>query len=215
MAANLPRHAEIRERIPFMKRIVVGLAVLAFVMAASSLYAQETEHGAFGIYADYFRLSATGNTNYGGIGGRVGFNVWRDLQLEGQMTYDIPQDFKTVIPNPFTTVNTSSSVSLLHGLFGPKYAFYVKHTRIFGTVQGGFIRIGASSSGIGSAFVSSVSQIGDTIGSTNTSGALYPGGGVEHYFGRYGIRVDAGDLIYWNGGAHNNLVLKVGPQMKF
>jgi hypothetical protein len=193
-----------------MRQIVVGLAVLAFAIASPSLYAQEGNHGVAGIYGDYFRLNATG-TDYLGIGGRVGFNVAPRVQLEGQMTYDFEQSFTTITATPISTFVQRSNVTLLHGLFGPKFVLGTEHARLFGTVQGGFLRFGVNNGSTGSSFVTSVNGFGDT----NTNGALYPGGGGEFYVGPIGIRVDVGDLIYWNGGANHNLVLKFGPQIKF
>ena len=194
-----------------MKRIIVGLAVVALAMSATSLYAQEGNHGEAGVYGDYFRLGATG-TDYLGIGGRVGFNIAPRIQLEGQMTYDFEQSFISILPTGVdTTLVQRSNVTLLHGLFGPKFVLGTEHARVFGTVQGGFLRFGVSNGSTGSAFIASVNNFGDS----NTNGALYPGGGAEFYLGPIGMRVDVGDLIYWNGGSHNNLVVKFGPQIKF
>ena len=194
-----------------MKPMVVRLAVLGILMAAQSVFAQEHDHGEFGVYGDYFRLRAAGNTNYLGAGGRIGFNVAPRVQLEGQMTYDFERSFTTMTPTAFTTTVGRSSVTLLHGLFGPKFALGTDHARLFGTVQGGFIRFGVSNGSTVNGFVNSVSNFGDT----STHGAFYPGGGGEFYAGPFGVRIDVGDFIYWNGGAHNNLVVKFGPQIKF
>ena len=199
-----------------MKTMFVGIAALSLTMSAMSLYAQENDHGEIGVYGDYFRLSAAGNTNYAGVGGRVGFNVAPRVQLEAQMAYDFEQTFSTTTttalsPTTFVTIVQRSSGTLLHGLFGPKVVLGTEHARLFGTVQGGFLRFGASNGSPGSGFVNSVTNFGDS----STNGALYPGGGAEFYLGPIGIRVDAGDFIYWNAGPHHNLVVKFGPQIKF
>jgi hypothetical protein len=44
---------------------------------------------------------------------------------------------------------------------------------------------------------------------------FYPGGGVEMFAGRLGLRVEAGDEIYWNSGTHNNLNVDAGPVIRF
>jgi hypothetical protein len=44
---------------------------------------------------------------------------------------------------------------------------------------------------------------------------LYPGGGVEFFLGPIGIRMEVGDEIYFNDGAHNNLRATFGPQIRF
>jgi hypothetical protein len=190
--------------------MVVGLALLVLT-AAPSVFAQERDHGEIGVYGDYFRLNALGNADYVGVGGRVGFNVAPKVQLEAQMAYDFAQSFTRITSTTFTTTVGQTSINLLHGLFGPKFSLGTDHARLFGTVQGGFIRFGVSNSGPGSGFVNSVGNFGDT----NTNGAIYPGGGGEFYVGPIGVRIDVGDFIYFSGGAHNNLVVKFGPQIKF
>jgi hypothetical protein len=44
---------------------------------------------------------------------------------------------------------------------------------------------------------------------------FYPGGGVEFNAGRLGIRVEAGDEIYFDNGANHNFRLTAGPQIRF
>jgi hypothetical protein len=46
-------------------------------------------------------------------------------------------------------------------------------------------------------------------------GAVYPGGGIEAYLGPIGLRIDVGDEIYFQSGAHNNLRLTFGPSIRF
>lgn len=193
-----------------MKRVVFGLALFAFAMAPS-VFAQEHDHGELGVYGDYLRLSQLGNTDFMGVGGRVGFNVAPRVQLEGQMTYDFAQNFTATSSSTISTTIVRSNVTLLHGLFGPKFSIGSDHARFFGTVQGGFIRFGVANGSTPNSFVSSISAFGDS----STNGALYPGIGGEFYVGPVGVRVDAGDFIYWNAGAHHNLSVKFGPQIKF
>src|SRR5215470_19038300 len=100
-----------------MKTMAVACAVIALAIAAPSVFAQEHDHGEFGVYGDYFRLSEAGNANFMGVGGRVGFNVAPRVQLEGQMTYDFEQSFDN--GSTFGTTISRSSMTLLHGLFGP------------------------------------------------------------------------------------------------
>jgi hypothetical protein len=47
----------------------------------------------------------------------------------------------------------------------------------------------------------------NTVGLTTgtTTFAVYPGGGVEAFFGPIGLRAEVGDDIYFNNCAHNNL----------
>lgn len=194
-----------------MNRVVVGFTLVAFAMMAPSVFAQEHDHGEAGVYGDYFRLGEAGNANFLGVGGRVGFNVAPRVQLEGQMTYDFEQSFNFTNSTTITTTVGRSSLTLLHGLFGPKFELGTEHARFFGTVQGGFIRFGAANGTVSNAFTSSISNFGDTA----THGALYPGVGGEFYVGPVGLRIDVGDFIYWNNGAQNNLTVRFGPQIKF
>jgi hypothetical protein len=195
-----------------MKRMAMAYAVLALAMAAPSVFAQEHDHGEFGVYGDYFRLSQAGDANFEGVGGRIGFNVAPRVQLEGQMTYDFAQSF-TFTNNSGVSGGTigRSSLTLWHGLFGPKLVLGTDHARFFGTVQGGFMRFGVSNGSVTNSFTTSVSNFGDT----STHGAIYPGVGGEFYVGPVGLRLDVGDFIYWNNGAQHNLSVKFGPQIKF
>jgi hypothetical protein len=195
-----------------MKTMAVACAVIALAMAAPSVFAQEHDHGEFGVYGDYFRLSEAGNANFEGVGGRIGFNVAPRVQLEGQMTYDFQQSF-TFNNNSGISGATigNSSLTLWHGLFGPKFILGTDHARFFGTVQGGFIRFGAAGGSEATSFTNSVGSFGDTA----THGAMYPGVGGEFYVGPVGLRLDVGDFIYFNNGAQHNLSVKFGPQIKF
>jgi hypothetical protein len=68
-----------------MKRFALFLFFAAcFVPLAS---AQDGEHVQLGVFADYLRLSQTDN-NFGGIGARVGFQLFKEVKLEGEMSYD-------------------------------------------------------------------------------------------------------------------------------
>ena len=50
---------------------------------------------------------------------------------------------------------------------------------------------------------------------SGTFGALYPGAGIEGHVGRVGLRLDVGDMIYFDNGARNNLKVSVGPYIRF
>jgi hypothetical protein len=47
------------------------------------------------------------------------------------------------------------------------------------------------------------------------NGVFYPGGGLEGRIGPVGLRLDIGDEMYFNGGAHNNLRVSFGPFIRF
>jgi len=65
-----------------MSRIVLFL-ILCGIVATPALVAQD--HVAVGAYADYFRLSQT-NTNFAGLGGRLGFGLGHRVMLEAILT---------------------------------------------------------------------------------------------------------------------------------
>jgi hypothetical protein len=194
-----------------MKKAIVGLTVLVFAMIVPSLFAQEHDHGEVGVFGDYFRLSEAGNANFMGVGGRVGFNVAPRVQLEGQMAYDFEQSFDFTNGSTSGTTISRSSLTLLHGLFGPKVTVGTDHARFFGTVQGGFLRFGVNNGSTSNSFATSIDNFGDS----STHGAMYPGIGGEFYVGPVGLRLDVGDFIYFSNGAQNNLTVRFGPQIKF
>jgi hypothetical protein len=49
----------------------------------------------------------------------------------------------------------------------------------------------------------------------NVSGALFPGAGVEGHLGPIGLRLEAGDEIYFNSGTHHNPRVAFGPFIRF
>jgi hypothetical protein len=60
---------------------------------------------------------------------------------------------------------------------------------------------------VGTAFTS--------VGSSGTHFAAYPGGGVEGFWGPFGLRAEVGDEIYLRNGTFNNLRVTFGPQLRF
>ena len=102
-----------------MKRILGLLVVLAMMVAVPALYAQE-EHGEVGVFGDLTRLGPAGNTNFTGLGGRLGFNVNNHLQFEGDIGYDFSKNFTNTSSNGLNTSFGTSSLRMLRGVFGPK-----------------------------------------------------------------------------------------------
>jgi hypothetical protein len=86
------------------------------------------------------------------------------------------------------------------------------HFRPFATLKAGVIDFRLSGSLLPySGVVSSV--LG--LRTSNLNAALYPGGGIEASLGPVGLRFEAGDEIYFNHGAHNNLRITFGPILRF
>jgi hypothetical protein len=101
---------------------------------------------------------------------------------------------------------------LLHGLFGPKVALGHSNFHPFVTLKGGFLntRFDPAPATLGT-FTSSV----EDLRAKDVMGSLYPGGGIELHLGPIGLRLEAGDDIYFNHGTHNNLRVSIGPYIRF
>ena len=185
--------------------------------AASSTIPQRNDegspyhHGEFGVQANYLRLGNFNNLNTLGVGANLDFNAGRHMQLEAQMAYNFERNTTTTTnTGGFTSFNRTGLRSLT-GLFGPKFISGTGAWRVFGTVQGGFLHFNTSNKGPISGFIGSVGSVTDF----GTFGVFYPGVGVEAFAGPIGLRLDVGDEMYFNNGAHNNLRVAVGPQIRF
>lgn len=166
-----------------------------------------------GAYADYFRLSQT-NTNMAGLGGRAAARVFPHVMLEGELSYDFQQAFT----EGFTSTSgggvsfQNSNVKALHGLFGPKLVAGHGAIRPFVTLKGGFVNFQLSPAPASfSGFESSVGN----LRANNVSGALYPAAGMEGHLGPVGLRLEAGDEVYFAGGTHHNARISFGPFLRF
>jgi hypothetical protein len=195
-----------------MKRSPI-MALVAVLLAAPSLMAQNSEnHVEVGIFADYFNLSRTSpHINFVGLGGRAGFNVRSNVQIEAEMAYDFKRDFTSTFSDGVSTELVSTRLRTLHALFGPKFATSGGPVRLFGTFKAGLINFSVSDQNAGSGFRGALSDV--TTG--NTAAAIYPGVGLEGFLGPVGLRVDVGDEIYFKNGTHNNLRVTFGPTIRF
>jgi len=79
------------------------------------------------------------------------------------------------------------------------------------TFKAGLINFSVSDQNATSGFKGSLSDV--TTG--NTAAAIYPGLGVEGFFGPIGLRADVGDEIYFKNGTRNNLRVTFGPTIRF
>jgi len=180
----------------------------------------DQNHGEFNVYGDMFRVKPRGGTtvNFLGLGGRIGFNLHPNVALEAEMNYDFEQNYTTISTNGSTTGVTSTTITgrtrPVTGLFGPKFQFGTSGSfRAFVTGKVGFTEFSHSSTttASGETFSNSFDQFGG--GSTHI--ALYPGGGIEGFFGPVGLRLEAGDQMYFNNGTYNNLRIAFGPTIRF
>lgn len=194
-----------------MKRTLGLLVILAMMVAVPALYAQE-EHGEVGVFGDLTRLSPAGNSNFTGLGGRLGFNVNNHLQFEGDIGYDFAKNFTSTSSNGLSTSFGTSSLRLLRGVFGPKIQTGVGPVTAYLVLKVGFLNFGVSHSGATTGFANSFGGVlnGDT------NGVFYPGAGVEFFIGHvFGLRAEAGDMMYFDNGANHNLNVTFGPTFRF
>jgi hypothetical protein len=97
-------------------------------------------------------------------------------------------------------------------LVGPKIERSSGHFHPFATLKAGFIDFRLSPGLLPySSIVSSVFG----LRTSNLNAALYPAAGLAATLGPLGLRFDAGDELYFNQGAHNNLRITFGPFLRF
>ncbi len=200
-----------------MKRLFWFAILSALLAAPSWLAAQEThgdyDHGSVGIFADYFRFAPTGasHTNFIGFGARAGFNASRYVAIEGEMNYDFERNFTTVTGTGANTSFTPTRLRPLTGLFGPKiqtpgpFKFFV-------TGKVGFVNFTRSSAAVTPGTTANAIS---SVGGPGTHFAVYPGAGIEGFWGPFGLRAEVGDELYMENGTHSNLRITFGPQLRF
>jgi hypothetical protein len=197
-----------------MKRYL-GIVITSLFFALPMLVAQDSDHMdhvELGAFVNYFRLSDPGPTrNFIGLGGRAAFGIRPSIQLEAEMAYDFKRNYTNTFNNgTVTSATVTTGMRTLHGFFGPKFQTGSGAFRAFITGKVGFDNFSVSNQNAPAGFVNSV---GLTDGATYF--ALYPAGGIEAFAGPIGIRLEVGDDIFFNNGAHNNLRASIGPQFRF
>ncbi len=190
----------------------LSVAVVCFLfLAISSAWAQRVEAG---IFLDYLSISQTSTNNFG-LGARFGYRVHRDVLLEGELAYDYGINFDEAyrnIANGNITAIERTSIGVTQGLIGPKLQPSGGGFRPYVTLKGGFVDFRLSPS------LLPYSDVASTVFGLRTSSlnaAIYPAAGIEATVGPIGLRLEAGDEIYFNSGAHNNLRITFGPIVRF
>jgi hypothetical protein len=197
-----------------MKQKVLG-TLLALVLTAGMSLAQapkvssssnEYNHGEFGAFVNYFRLNnpSADDTNFYGVGGRIGVNVFRHVQLEAEGAYDFEQNVD-IIGN--VSGFTTSPTRVVHFMFGPK--FNVGTTgpvRLFVTTKGGLIDFSTDANFGGQV---------TSIPTNDTFATFYPALGLEFFAHWLGVRFEAGDEMYFDGGVNHNVRVTGGPVIRF
>jgi hypothetical protein len=185
---------------------------LAAVLVTSCASAQSRMEA--GIFLDALSISQTGTSNFG-LGARFGYRIHHAVLLEAELAYDYGLNFHEAfvnLANGDMVAIESTSIGVTHGLIGPRIQPPHGHFRPFATMKAGFIDFRLSASLLPySSVVSSV--LG--LRTSNVNAALYPAGGAEATLGPLGLRLEAGDEMYFNRGAHNNLRITFGPTLRF
>ena len=195
-----------------MRNVARTVAVLLLCGSSSIAYGQSRIEA--GLLLDYLNVSQTHTNNFG-LGGRFGYRVHRNVMLEGELSYGYGVNFQEAYRNVMNgdlTAIEQTSIGVTDGLFGPMLQSAHGHLRPFVTLKGGFIDFRLSPSLI------PYSDVVSTVLGIRTSSldaALYPGGGAEASLGPLGLRLEFGDAIYFNNGAHNNLRITFGPMVRF
>jgi hypothetical protein len=187
-------------------------------LAAQSVESAHVDHAEVGVYGDYLRFTQNNSTiNFVGVGGLAGVNVAPRIALEGTMSYDFARNYtstySTTGSGGVTTNFVTTRVRPLTGLFGPKLEVGGR-TRLFVTAKAGFLDFTSSNNPrvvSGNGFSGAVNG----VGGTSTHVAFYPGGGVESFWGPFGLRLEAGDEVYLDNGANNNLKVAFEPMLRF
>lgn len=189
--------------------IVVGLLLCGI---SSSLSAQRRfEAGAF---LDYLNVSQTSTNNFG-VGGRLGYRIQPRINLEAELAYDYGVNTQQVynnITNGNLNAIEKTSVGVTQGLIGPTLESSTGRFRPFATLKGGFMDFRLSPSLVP---FSTIASTVTGIHSSSLNAALYPAAGVEASLGPVGLRLEAGDAIDFDNGAHNNLRITFGPILRF
>ena len=194
-----------------MKNSAIVLLLALFL--APVAFAQDTDdtynRGEVGVFLDYLRLKHAG-VNQFGIGGRAGFNVHKNVQLEAEGAYDFRQSNTDTVTVGAVTSNYRADLRTTSFLFGPKF-----HTngpvRVFGTLKGGILNFSVSTTAAPLGFTNTFRNIADG----DTNGVFYPAGGIEAFAGWFGFRAEVGDMMYFDRGANHNFRFTVGPQFRF
>jgi hypothetical protein len=192
-----------------MTHFRISTLLVSLFIFSTLAFAQHFEVGGFASYGNFdvpdFPNSAVG------AGGRVDIGITHYLKFEAEGSYDFRHPRVEIFNNGINASVDTLSLAILHGNGGLK--FQLKDGSYFFFIKGGVLNFMPE--------VKTTSVIG-TISNNNgiatsdfTKGSLYPGGGVGFHAGPLGIRIDAGDEIYWSHGAKNNLRVTFGPSIRF
>jgi hypothetical protein len=193
---------------------ILGILAASLFFAAPVVMAQESghmDHVELGAFVNYYRMTDPGPTkNFLGLGARAAFGIRPSIQLEAEMAYDFKRNYTSTYNTGVSSTTVTSGLRTLHGFFGPKFQTGSGAFRAFITGKVGFDNFSVSNQNAPAGFTNAVG-----LSNGATYFALYPAGGIEAFAGPIGLRLEVGDDIFFNGGAHNNLRASIGPQFRF
>jgi hypothetical protein len=170
-----------------------------------------------GVFLDYLNVSQTQTPNFG-LGGRFGYRIHTHVVLEGELAYDYGVNFNELyvnVANGNVAAIEHTSIGVTSGLLGPMVQPAHGHLRPFATLNAGFVDFRLSPSLLSLAPYGSVASSILGIRDSSLNAALYPGAGAEASLGPLGLRLEFGDVVYFNRGGHNNLRITFGPILRF
>ena len=198
-----------------MRNGIVSLLALLLCVTIPPAMAQSRMEA--GVFLDYLNVSQTQTPNFG-LGGRFGYRVHSHVMVEGELAYDYGVNFNELYVN-VTNGNKAAiehtSVGVTDGLIGPMIEPAHGHIRPFATLKAGFVDFRLSPSLVSLLPYGGVASSILGLRSSNVNAALYPGAGAEASLGPVGLRLEFGDLVYFNRGGHNNLRVTFGPIVRF
>lgn len=191
-------------------RVRFSLLLIYLAISSSFSVAQHVEIGGFASYG-HFDLPPFPKDAIG-LGGRLDINIASYLALEGEGSYDFEHPGLQIASSgsgSFTV--TQFRLGVIHGNGG--FKIQTKKGSYFLFFKGGGLQFRPD--------IRTSSLVGTLIGTPQRSGTnfseavFYPGGGIGFHAGPLGMRVDAGDEIYWDNGTHHNLRITFGPTIRF
>jgi Outer membrane protein beta-barrel domain len=170
-----------------MKSFILLFLGTLLLAITPSVQAQDTNSRVeAGVFVQDFRLN-------GFNGGTQDFG---GIGFRGALDFNQNAAFEAEFARDFSRTYNDTQFHTWHGLFGPKLQTSGPFS-VFVTAKLGFDHFTANGFG-------------------KTDFALYPGGGVQWFPAQhFGIRAEVGDEVYFDNGAHNNLKVSFGPQIKW
>jgi hypothetical protein len=197
-----------------MAKLTLLLFIFLVVSPAFGQDSRARDRIEMGVFLDYLDISQTGTSNFG-LGARFGYRVYPSVMLEGEFAYDYGLNFDEVYRNVASgnlAAIERTSIGVTQGLIGPKLQRSSGHLHPYATLKAGFADFRLSPSLLP---YSNVASPIFGLRTSNLNAALYPAAGISATVGPLGLRLEAGDEIYFNRGPHHNLRITFGPILRF